>query len=216
MIIHVITTDERVDRHAHIEAQFNDYPQYVLRMHSAPRQRGDHRCGSLVKKMVAAIDRNRSAPYCVIIEDDHRFTGKFSPELLSAQIAAGDSLGLDILLGGVEYFSGPVLRYHSQDPFVNIISVQNFMGMQFCVVYKKFYDAFLKMDPGRFPEESLSTNGAIRKGVIYPFVSIQEDSPSDFGREGQRRVEFEASETKMIDFFLKNYRHGVQQYPGNI
>lgn len=78
--------------------------------------------------------------YVVFCEDDHAFTSHYSAISLQKAIDDAKRFQADVLLGGVSWFTTciPVGE--------NLNWVEKFSGMQFTVIFKKFYTKILNTD----------------------------------------------------------------------
>src|SRR6185312_11999897 len=108
--------------------------------------------------------------YVLICEDDHQFTSEYSKGHLIKCIAEAKGKGADILLSGVSWFKDAIQISK------NLFWVEKFSGLQFTIVFKKFYDkilqaAFSETDAADYKISSLSEN----KFIIYPFISTQKE-----------------------------------------
>ena len=117
------------------------------------------------------LDLNNNADEMIILcEDDHQFSEKYNYPLLKEKIMEAKENDADILLGGVSWFKDAVQI--SQDLFW----VEKFSGLQFTVVFKKFYEkilsaTFLETDAADYKISDLSD----KKFIIHPFISTQKE-----------------------------------------
>lgn len=125
--------------------------------------------------------------FIILCEDDHQFTAHYSKEQLLKCIESANAKDADILSGGVSWFEDAVQASE------NLFWIKKFSGLQFTVIFKKFYISILKaefceQDVADFKISSLSAN----KFLIHPFISIQKEfgySDVTLKNNGTERVE---------------------------
>mgnify|MGYP006977138430 FL=1 len=106
----------------------------------------------------------------VICEDDHFFTGNYSPGLLFKEIREAYMQGAELLSGGIGGFGQAIpVGYHRY-------WVDWFWSTQFIVIYSSAFDTILSYE---FQEDD-TADGVLseiiyNKMVIYPFISEQKD-----------------------------------------
>ncbi|UKJ07495.1 hypothetical protein [Solitalea lacus] len=108
--------------------------------------------------------------YIIICEDDHQFTNHYTKESLFKNIKEAKDKGADILLGGASWFNSALQISH------DLFWVEKFSGLQFTVIYKKFFSIILEVefvhgDAADYKISSLTTN----KMLIHPYISIQKE-----------------------------------------
>ncbi|WP_316837736.1 hypothetical protein [Pedobacter nutrimenti] len=167
---YAINLKERTDRLAHIKAQFEDKSEFDLNLLEVNK----HHIGALglwhnIVKIITEA-KGLDLDYVIICEDDHIFTNKYRPRLLYEYILQGEQRNADILLGGVSWFRDAL------QVSKNIFWVDQFTGLQFTIVFKKFFKTILEadfedLDVADKKIASLSNN----KFIIYPFISIQKE-----------------------------------------
>lgn len=143
--------------------------------------------------------------FFIFCEDDHLFTEIYSLEYLQESIKEAQDLNADILSGGVSWFQTGIQISK------NLFWVERFSGLQFTVVFKKFYSKILsadfnETDAADFKISDLSD----RKFVMYPFISIQKEfGYSDVTERNNEegRVERLFDETSERLQLLKNVRN---------
>ncbi len=106
----------------------------------------------------------------IFCEDDHIFTEDYSDELLEHCIEEAKSLNADILSGGFSWYEMPV------QVTGNLFWVKNFTGMQFTVVFGKFYSTILNSDiEGRHTLDLYVSTLSDDILVVSPYISVQKE-----------------------------------------
>lgn len=135
MIIPVfaINLKSRTDRRRHFLQQFCQKEEFDVHIVGAFK----HRNGAmgLWKSLVHILQSlvNAESDYVIICEDDHEFTSEYNKEYLFECIAEAKERDADILSGGVSWFQTAIRSSG------NIFWIENFTGLQFTVIFKKFY-----------------------------------------------------------------------------
>lgn len=160
----------RTDRRASIEEQFAGRPEFSLTVVPAI----EHRNGpyGLWQTFYGIVERQaeKGSPYFVFCEDDHIFTEDYSEAALRHYIAQADSLGADLLSGGMSVVKTPV------EAAPGLFWVSWFNGMQFTVIFKRCYDKILAVKTtGGYAVDILLSAIARRKYVISPYLSVQRE-----------------------------------------
>ena len=120
---------------------------------------------SIIKK---AIDKNLE--YILVCEDDHQFTENYSEEKLFDYIADAKGRKADILLGGISWFNNAIQINN------NLFWVEKFSGMQFAIIFEKFFQTILNSDFSYFDAADYKISKLTQnKFFISPFISIQKD-----------------------------------------
>lgn len=160
----------RTDRKEHIVNQFMDKPEFSLTVVPAiEHTNGAYGLWQTVRKIVRNEAEKRSE-YFIFCEDDHTFTNLYSADFLHQSISHADTLGADMLSGGYSWFEN-VIQVSEQ-----LFWADNFNGMQFTVVFHKFYQAILDADFGESVVTDISLSSiSNNKFVMYPFISIQHE-----------------------------------------
>lgn len=122
-------------------------------------------------------------------------------EDLRKRITESESLGVDVLLGGVSWFKGAI---RSTD---NLYWVDTFNGTQFMIIFRKFFQKFLAIPIKKNTTVDIAISNATNQlMVIYPFISIQHefgysDATDLNNKTGHVEAIFEASIKKfdMLD-----------------
>ena len=167
---YVINLVNRIDRRLHILEQFEGRHEFDLHIVEAET----HEIGAVglwntITKILLMIE-DADNDFILICEDDHQFTDFYSKEALFTSIEWGRLNQADILLGGVSSIKSVFTVSQS------MLWVEGFSGLQFTIIYKKFYKTILDayFQPSNAADyliSSLSQN----KFVIYPFISLQRE-----------------------------------------
>lgn len=166
----VVNLEERTERRTHIISQFQGRSEFDLTIVKAVK----HRLGSwglwkTIKSIIQnAFDQNEN--YIILCEDDHCFTNDYNKKEFFEQISKLEEAEADILLGGASWF-GTVLPISR-----NLFWVKHFNGLQFTVIFKKFYTCLLDLDLycGEDPDIKISelSNNCF---ICYPYISVQKE-----------------------------------------
>lgn len=170
--VYIVNLPQRTDRREHILAQFYDRSEFNVHIKTPVV----HTIGAvslwLTLRDIVKEEKEKDSPYFILCEDDHTFTNAYSAELLEKCIMRADSLQADILSGGVSWFSSAVKTDDS------LFWIERFTGMQFTVIYNRFYDQLLKSAYDDLVVTDFHISEMTqRKLMIYPYISVQ----SEFG-----------------------------------
>lgn len=170
--VYIVNLPQRTDRREHILAQFYDRPEFNVHIKTPVV----HTIGAvslwLTLRDIVKEEKEKDSPYFILCEDDHTFTNAYSAELLEKCIMRADSLQADILSGGVSWFSSAVKTADS------LFWIERFTGMQFTVIYNRFYDQLLESAYDDLVVTDFHISEMTqRKLMIYPYISVQ----SEFG-----------------------------------
>lgn len=191
----------RVDRLTHIRNEFKDKNQYELNIvkpvnHKTPTQSLWITLQQLIKNEV-----NRDDYFFILCEDDHQFTENYSSDFLNNCIAEAQQLNADILLGGVSW------QKTSIQISDNLFWVEKFSGLQFTVIFRKFYNSILSAQFGEMDTADHKISDLTdKKFVIYPAISTQKEfgySDVTPGNNAAGRVGFLFKKTNHILDSLK-------------
>lgn len=170
--VYIVNLPQRTDRREHILAQFYDRLEFNVHIKTPVV----HTIGAvslwLTLRDIVKEEKEKDSPYFILCEDDHTFTNAYSAELLEKCIMRADSLQADILSGGVSWFSSAVKTADS------LFWIERFTGMQFTVIYNRFYDQLLESAYDDLVVTDFHISEMTqRKLMIYPYISVQ----SEFG-----------------------------------
>ncbi|MBS1663082.1 MAG: hypothetical protein JST68_18710 [Bacteroidetes bacterium] len=166
--VFAVNLKSRTDRHQHIRQVFSGRPEFELTIVQAE----EHTTGAIglwntIVKLISKVEQ-AGYEYIILCEDDHQFTEDYSPAALFDRIDEAIAHDADVLLGGPSWFSGALQV--SPDLFW----VDRFAGLQFTVLFRKFFPRILRADFRRgdaadYKIADLSEN----KYFIYPSISTQ-------------------------------------------
>jgi len=170
MKVFAINLSSRTDRKEHIINQFMDKPEFTLTVVPAI----EHQIGAVglwqTIQQIVRGEAEKQNEYFILCEDDHTFTEQYSADLLHQSISHAAALKADMLSGGYSWF-GNAIQVSG-----HLFWADKFNGMQFTVVFHKFYQAILDADFGEFVVPDISLSGITNnKFVMYPYISIQQE-----------------------------------------
>ncbi|MCC6286778.1 MAG: hypothetical protein IT249_02735 [Chitinophagaceae bacterium] len=130
----IINLKFRTDRKVDIANEFegrSEFDTFIIEAY-------EHEIGSIglwktIQKVIN-IAVEKKLDYILLCEDDHQFTDDYSSQKLFAAIAEAKEKEADILCGGVSWFQN---GFQVSD---NFFTTGKFSGMQFTIVFKKFYN----------------------------------------------------------------------------
>lgn len=167
---YVINLKERTERLDHIKKQFEDKPEFDVKIIEACKNTNGAigLWQSMLKVLNLAMQNDDDV--IIICEDDHEFTNDYTKEYLLANIIEAGGQGAEILSGGIGGF-GYVVPVTANRMWVN-----PFLSTQFVVLYKSIFPKMLKYkfrkkDVADLVLASLTSH----KMVLYPYVSRQKD-----------------------------------------
>lgn len=182
----------RTDRKENIVNQFMDKPEFSLTLVPAiEHANGAYGLWQTVQQIVRS-EAEKESEYFILCEDDHTFTEHYSADFLSQSISHADTLGADMLSGGYSCF-GNAMQVSKHLFWTDI-----FNGMQFTIVFRRFYQAILDADFGKSVVTDISLSGITNnKFVMYPYISIQQEF-------GYSDVTSKNNEVGYVDGLFKN------------
>lgn len=203
----VVNIEARVDRRAHIVHEFEGRQEFAVTL--VPAITAKNGAAGLLKTIQHIIsDRVQAGDACIVLcEDDHQFTEAYSPAALQQSIIGAWEKEADLLCGGVSWFRNAVEATGS------LFWVERFTGLQFTVIFRKFFSAILNISTENIEAVDL-TLGLLttRKFFIYPFISTQKefgysDVTSKNGREGHvtRLFELAGRQCEVLSAVRKFY-----------
>lgn len=168
--VYVPNLPERKERKASILQQFEGRDAFNLHVvepikRSSPSTSLWHTFVEIVR-----TEARSDADFFIFCEDDHLFTADYSANLLESSIEKAMSLGADILSGGFSWYEMPIQVSN------HLFWVKNFTGMQFTVVFRKFYSTILQSDTqGAHTLDLYISALSDDIFVISPYISIQKE-----------------------------------------
>lgn len=167
---YIINLKKRTDRKAHILEEFDNFPEFNIRLvEPVPHQSAVISLWETIKYIIRDL-ANDTDDYILICEDDHQFTKDYSNEFLIQSINEAKDLKADILLGGVSAFK------HALSVSPSLCWVEGFNATQFVIIYRKFFKEILTTDFNEYDSadrklSAITTN----QFFVNPFISIQKD-----------------------------------------
>ena len=166
--VYIVNLPQRTDRREHILAQFLDRPEFIVHI----KEPVVHTIGAvslwLTLRNIVKEEKEKGSPYFILCEDDHTFTNAYSTELLEKCILRANSLQADVLSGGVSWFSSAM---RTDD---TLFWIEQFTGMQFTVIYNRFYERLLESPYDDFVVTDFQISKmTLKKWMIYPYISVQ-------------------------------------------
>lgn len=210
----ILNMPQRTERLRSVTAEFHDYVRLFRTVYIRPVSHAVPRISHWLTFLQLAREAGVSGLPCFIFcEDDHVFTPSFDEASFMATVEEADSLGADVLMGGVSWMKTPVQVRDS------LFWLEGFNGTQFMVVFSRFYDKILKSE---FSEDSVVTDLHISANsnnifVVYPFVSRQKefgysDCTVTNNKKGYVENLFESTSRGLdILYKVRNFYHGLQQ-----
>lgn len=168
--VYTINLKNRVDRKHHTIKQFKNKAEFNVTIINPIQHK--HNSVSLWKTIKSVTEQAILAndKYIIICEDDHIFSKSYDKCVLDKAIFQADKLGMDILSGGVSWFTDAL------QISTNLFWIDKFSGLQFTVVFERFFKqilqaSFTEDDTSDYKISDLTKN----KLVMYPFISTQKE-----------------------------------------
>lgn len=168
--VYVPNLQERTERKDSIINQFKMKPEFALTIVPAIKNKiGAWGLWQTFIKIVEEEDR-KGSDFFIFCEDDHVFTKNYSSQYLLENIIAANTREADLLSGGVSWLQDAIQCTK------HLFWVRVFNGLQFTVIYKRFYKKILdsNLHEGYVADFYLSTLSD-NKFVMYPFISRQRE-----------------------------------------
>lgn len=208
--VYVPNMPNRIERKDSIQRQFENKELFSLNIVRPIKHPLPH--VSLWRTFVQIVRKeyDRKSDFFIFCEDDHIFTPNYSEHTLMHNITLAQHLNADLMLGGVSWYDMPIRVSDG------LFWVNEFTGMQFTVVYKKFYSRILDSDVQgeRTLDMYLST---ISDDILvtFPYISIQKefgysDVTTNNNTEGRIKELFNHSERK-LQIIDKVYSYYIKQ-----
>ena len=117
-------------------------------------------------------EKESGSEFFIFCEDDHIFTDAYSDAFLLDRIREADEIDADLLLGGVSWMRDSLqVREH-------LFWMERFTGMQFTVVFKRFYDKILAIEYDenkKYVTDSFLSILSDSIFVMHPYISVQKE-----------------------------------------
>ena len=164
---YIINLEKRTDRRLNIKKEFAAHDEFETTVFKAiEHQRGPLGLLWSFQKIVG-LAAQQNLDYVIICEDDHVFTANYNKDLLNQQIKLGQQLEFDVLLGGMS-------NVHDALFFdANLVWVGGFTGLQFTVVFKRFYATILSFTLGQKSFDLALGELSDHIYCCYPTISTQ-------------------------------------------
>lgn len=168
--VYAINLKSRTDRRKFILSQFVDKEEFQFYLVKAY----EHRIGAMglwmtIRNILKELVRPEDE-YIVLCQDDHLFTKEYSKEHLLWCIEEARFLQADILAGGVSGFTGAIKITK------NLYWVEKFSGLQFTIIFRKFFQKILHADFENINAADLKLCELTEnKFFVYPFLSTQKE-----------------------------------------
>jgi len=165
----VINRSLRSDRKISIINEFNDKPEFKLNIINAIEDvNGAFGLWKTIQSILSQYSAGKE--FILICEDDHCFTENYSKIILHRLIENAIKLEADILLGGVSWFNNAI---RTND---YLFWVEKFTGLQFTIIFKKFFKCILDAEFNEFEAADLKISKlSLKSFLICPFFSIQKE-----------------------------------------
>jgi hypothetical protein len=168
--VFAINLKSRTERRRFISSQFIDREEFDFYLIDAY----EHSIGAIglwntIRHILQDLAK-AEVEFIILCEDDHQFTPAYSIDQLLNCIEEAKEKNADILSGGISGFTSAIKVSD------NLYWVEKFSGLQFTVVFQKFFQTVLDAsftcgDAADYKLCSLTEN----KFFIYPFLSIQKE-----------------------------------------
>lgn len=147
-------------------------------------------------------EKAKNSDYFIFCEDDHVFTDHYQRDFLLERIEEAQSLGAELLSGGMAVSRHPVQASK------HLFWVDWFNGMQFTVIFRGLYDKILAArTTDGYTLDIMLSYLTKNKFVIYPYISIQKEfgysDATDINNESGRVTRFFENAQATLDKLCK-------------
>jgi len=212
--VYAANLKRRPDRKASIEAQFAGRPEFHLTVVEAIEHTKGFQGLWQTFYQIVQQEATKGSDYFIFCEDDHVFTENYSTDFLLERIQEADNLKAELLSGGFSWWE---VSLQVSD---HLFWVEKFNGMQFTVIYRRFYKKILatKTIEGFVLDLHLSMI-AKNKFTIFPYISTQQefgysDATVTNNKDGQVDDLFEISRNAFQQ--LAKVRNSYKKIPENL
>lgn len=169
-LAYVVNLAYRNDRWNHIKSEFRSKPEFELvRVEGVQKKNGALGLWLSIRGIIEA-SQERGDRFTLICEDDHKFTSDYSVEFFDKIVQQAEKLSADVLSGGISGYSN-VLQATE-----NLFLIEGFTGMQFTVIFNRFFKKLLDADFGLYDCADLKISQLSEKiFVSNPFISVQKN-----------------------------------------
>lgn len=169
--VYIPNLQQRSDRRESVLKEFSGKDCFKTNIVTpVPSKKGYVSLWKTFVKIVETEKANRS-DFFIFCEDDHVFTENYNCDALCRHIQEANRMHADLLLGGVSWMRTP---FQVND---NMFWLDAFNGMQFTIVYSRFYDIILDTikDGYKHVTDIFLSSLTDAIFVIYPFISVQKE-----------------------------------------
>lgn len=121
---------------------------------------------------VVEKESENGSDFFIFCEDDHVFTDEYTDAFLLDRIKEADEIEADVLSGGVSWMRDALqVRDH-------LFWMERFNGMQFTVIYKRFYDKILATqydETQKYVTDVFLSTLSDSIFVMFPYISVQKE-----------------------------------------
>lgn len=168
--VYIPNLEFRKDRRESVVAQFSGREEFEV--HIVPAIKHSNGAWGLWQTFyqIVSLATEKKYPFFIFCEDDHIFSDNYDTEFLKESIKEADSLGADLLSGGMSWIDCPVQVTE------RLFWVKAFNGMQFTIIFKRFYHTILTFSNKKgYITDSFLSGLSDNIFVLYPYISTQAD-----------------------------------------
>lgn len=170
LTIYTINKEERKDRQQHIVREFNAKNEFSLTIIHPIAHHQPNVSLWLTIQQIVRKQLNNADDFFLLCKDDHQFTKNYDVAFLQNCIAEAKQLDADILLGGVSW------QKTSVQVSDNLFWMEQFTGLQFTIIFKKFYQGILSAEfENKDAADHKIAELTDKKFVIHPAISTQKE-----------------------------------------
>lgn len=195
---YIINLPARNDRRAHTLATFAGRDEFAINIVKACTDPvGAVGLWKTIRHILQNLVQEEDE-FILLCEDDHQFTQYYSKEYLWQCMEAAHHLEAEILLGGISWLTA---AFRVTD---HIFWVEKFSGLQFTILFKRFFEKILRADfvAGDAADHTMA-GLAQNKFFIYPFLSTQKEF-------GYSDVTLMNNATQRVDELFATSAHNVR------
>ncbi|WP_341841538.1 hypothetical protein [Chitinophaga caseinilytica] len=170
--VYILSTPGAADKEGQILKEFEGRREFTIATHEWSACDNTADWGRLCSIVRMAVEKEEDV--IVVCYDDHRFTPAYSAHTFVRQVIRAYQYGGGLLCGSINGFS-QVLPLADDGFWTDQVT-----GSRFIVIYHSAFQAIL--DEAFNPEltlEAMLSEMISNKMVVYPFISLQENSPEE-------------------------------------
>ncbi len=168
--VYAINLKSRSDRREFILSQFYGKQEFKFYLVEAFKKSIGAKGFWMTIQYILKSLAEQNDEYIILCQDDHLFTKEYSKEYLLDCINQAQLLDADILACGVSGFTSAIKASN------NLYWVEKFSGLQFTVIFRKFFQKILDADFENINAADLKLCELTEnKFFTYPFLSIQKE-----------------------------------------